>query len=726
MTQIQDPPNNYDFGYEFNYAVWPKNTEVSLVNVPWDSSYRDIVAFNSSAQLDTYIQERATSGIRIENMSYVKPNQPVRVNVPFNVAMKYNYLQAINRAQPINPPDELKRYYYFITDIRYIAPNTTELILQLDVWTSFQFDVTFGRAFVERGHIGIANENQMYNFGRRYLTVPEGFDLGSDYQNVGQRLIGPPFAAASDAMSIMAVSTVDLSQDPGTINDPNLGTAPGGSIQGIPTGATVYLWETVTLFREFMNKYKEYPWITQGIVSVQMVPNIKRYAPDFTYSSDPEYYGMVFPGLEWIGQDRVNYSVQSGWREPDEFNDIHERISSHIGPRYSHLNKFWTFPYLAFELTAYNGNSIILKPEFTHENLRFSEIVSYLPGNVKLAIYPQNYNSNGPAIEDGGSSVGEGLNTSIGITRFPQVPIVNDMGISYIASQAHTLSAQRQGANWAQNRAIMSADVARENVTTAEYLNLERELIESGRAIDSGALTADNIRANVLPGSIGSIGGGIAGGATRGVAGAIGGGVAGLANSGLNYWTANNNADLAFSQAMVTSDAIKNSASAQRSAMTETGDRNQDLARSVAEGDYSQSILALDSKIQDAELIQPSMSGQYGGDTLGLIHGWLRVELKIKMPEPGVIRRIGEYWLRYGYSINEMMHISTLKVMSHFTYWRMKELYVRNSAASAGVPDKYRNTIRGIFEKGVTVWNNPGDIGILNPGENTPLNGISY
>jgi len=36
----------------------------------------------------------------------------------------------------------------------------------------------------------------------------------------------------------------------------------------------------------------------------------------------------------------------------------------------------------------------------------------------------------------------------------------------------------------------------------------------------------------------------------------------------------------------------------------------------------------------------------------------------------------------------------------------------------------FKQAIRGIFEKGVTVWANPADIGTIDIGDNAPLEGV--
>ena len=53
-----------------------------------------------------------------------------------------------------------------------------------------------------------------------------------------------------------------------------------------------------------------------------------------------------------------------------------------------------------------------------------------------------------------------------------------------------------------------------------------------------------------------------------------------------------------------------------------------------------------------------------------------------------------------------------LRVMEKFSYWRLKEAYLTCASAN----ESETAAIRGVFEKGVTIWGNPDDIG------NTPVN----
>lgn len=186
MNEFQELPTEKTFGHEFSYASWTENTRVTLANVPWNSDYRDLVTFENQAALDAYLDNLAGPTISTGNMSYAPMNRPVRLEIPHSRVNRFNYLRAYNPAQPIDGGDTATTFYYFIAAVNYIAPNTTELILQLDVWQTFGRDVEFGNCYIEQGHIGVANENAMSDNGREYLTQLEGLDIGGEYQIVDQ------------------------------------------------------------------------------------------------------------------------------------------------------------------------------------------------------------------------------------------------------------------------------------------------------------------------------------------------------------------------------------------------------------------------------------------------------------------------------------------------------------------------------------------------------------
>ena len=257
-----------------SYAYWAPNSTFRLVSVPWDSGYRNVVEFADRAAQDAWFD--GLSGVTVTRASMQRYGAPVRVDVPFNRASLYNYLVV---EQPYDF-DTTKRYYYFITDCVQVNATVTQLNVYLDVWQTYLFDRTWGQAYVERGHIGVANENQMAYHMRANLDIPEGLDCGSEYRIVKQanqhylareRHDGETHPDET-GRALVIVSTADLTRDPGTVENPRLSTADGNVVSSIPSGANTFcIWGDDSINR-FWAVMRTYPWVSQGIIGMWMVP----------------------------------------------------------------------------------------------------------------------------------------------------------------------------------------------------------------------------------------------------------------------------------------------------------------------------------------------------------------------------------------------------------------------------------------------------------------------
>src|SRR5690606_12515288 len=311
----------------------------------------------------------------------------------------FNYVRVYNPAQPVKGNDIPKYFYYFITDVRYIAPNTTAITVQLDVWQTYIRQVRLGRCYVERGHLGIANERGFQSDGRDYLTVPEGLDTGSDYVGVLQSGEQQIMIAGSGKYSILVASTVKLEAATGTVSNPNLESAEGGDFQGLPSGASYYIFLTSGDFSAFMRKYSKFPWLTQGIISITAIPPITRYMSMSQLGSKLAIGAYRAPA---VAASKMPVNVLNNWRN-------NSQLVNYIPPRYRHLKKFWTFPYMAIQLTTFTGQVVILKPEsWNNDNALIAEEAALLPPAQRIIWYPVGYNSRSASKPEFGNFQGTG------------------------------------------------------------------------------------------------------------------------------------------------------------------------------------------------------------------------------------------------------------------------------------------------------------------------------
>lgn len=699
--------------------TWPVGTEVTLMQVPWDANYRDIVIWNDVQQRNAYLDAQAISGTgwRSKRFSYCRPNEPISVPVPYSAAYKYNYVVVQNPMQPVDGEEQPLKLCYFILSTDYVAPGTTQLTLQLDVIQTYQFGVCLGNMFVERGHMGVSNavfKNGVHNlqgqYLRKYLNVPEGLDIGDAYVMANHEWYPLTDASTFEIGKIIIISSADLAADPGTVDNPTLNVADGQNADGIPSGCNVYTMDLST-FKAVLNAMKEKSWVAQCIQSVSTFP-----ARLLSAGTDVQLFGNSGITVQFLGETDT---LELPLKTYATTGNIYQQLSNGVPDGYHDLYKAYTYPYSIIELTAYNGNSVFIKPELVYGNtLALTVIGCAVAPFARIGVFPTNY---GQSFE-GGQPVnynqytwhgfdgsdhtgvipsGDFLDTCLWLADFPQFSIVNSNYITYLASTAHTRAYQYESAGWQNAKSNAASDLAYTQAMNQTALN------EANR-YDQGPIGAPQI-ANYAGQAMGAI------------------------ESGLNRLTG---------QPAVSSNEVTLAGAANYLAQRQTGNlafnatqdlsrqvagQNLDYAKYAARGDYANQIAAINATVQDAALQAPSTVGQMGGQGFMWKNGLVGFAVNYKTAGGAAMRTVCDFWARYGYKIQrfynfENAKMSALKVMTHFSYWKVSETYITCAKANEAEKD----AIRGVLEKGVTVWGNPSEIGNIAPVVNAPLYNIAY
>ena len=457
---------------------------------------------------------------------------------------------------------------------------------------------------------------------------------------------------------------------------------------------------------DLYNDLKDFPWISSSVISLTAGPNPKRYLPGFTFLSNKPTPVPI--------QRMMNKPVNLGanWRAD---------ARAAIPTRYRHLDKFLTFPFTTIEFTNWAGEQMTYKPElWWRDNFAFLETFLPIPPNDRIMFIPLAYN--GTQANSVNVDNGEGWDAALAVRNLPRLPATADnAGLAY-ASQAHAIAQQRNAAQWGQTRALAGNANSYDNAMISANYNLAQNAnTQAGQVNALNSQNAYNVQrmgVNAVAEMAGGTMGGLTGGGRGAAVGAVGGAASALGNAlAVSMSNEQATAQLAISQR--TGQASANMGYEETSTIA---GNNRNLADWAARGDYAQSIAAIDAKVQDIELTPPAMVSQFGGDLMTLINERFGVACRVRMLASGPMKRVGEYWLRYGYALNMFSHIPTdFACMSRFTYWKLSETYITNSA----VPEFFKQAVRGIFEKGVTVWQNPDDIGNVDIADNTPLTGIT-
>lgn len=710
MTSAIDTlPDYSDFGKAFNYAVWSPNTQITFCNVPWSSDYRDIVRFDSDSALDSYLASRSGPIGVIGGLTYCAQSSPIRVDIPFNDCNMYNYLRVHNPAQPVGEKNPAT-FYYFINQINYIAPNTTEIVVQLDVWSTYGRRVNFGRCYIERGHIGVSNTKNFDSYGRDYLTIPEGFDLGNEYNivNVGKVVISDTNGISMDTnYSVLVVSNTDLTADGGTVENPSLNVASGSDFEMMPNGSSQYIFDTLSDFQNMLTVLKNKPWVTQGIVSITIIPG--------SLISNDQIMNHTT-----VGNSNVPVIIpRAGKASSKTYSTLNNFRNSILPSRYSNLKKFLTAPYTIIEMTSFTATPLVLKPECIQSNdVKITALAHIGQPSPRIAFYPTDYNK-GNGVTSNEDIAGEYLDFATYVSNFPTFSLPNNGAISYLASNKNSIAYQRQSADWSQQRSLTGAQLSASQATNSIGTNSAMNDAGIGAANSQNALANTVAGQRALQSGLNAGVNGLAQMAGGNYAGGLTGGIMGMANAGLDYTitTNQNNQSTAINNNLATQQTnIGNSNSAF------IRDTNLDYAKYAANGDYANAIAGINAKVQDANMIQPTSSGQIGGEAFNLVSSGWGAFLRVKSLQPAAMRAVGEFWLRYGYMVNQFAQMpNDFQVMTNFTYWKLRETYIYSQSC----PELFKQTIRGIFEKGVTVWRDANQIGRIDIANNEPKAGIT-
>lgn len=155
-------------------------------------------------------------------------------------------------------------------------------------------------------------------------------------------------------------------------------------------------------------------------------------------------------------------------------------------------------------------------------------------------------------------------------------------------------------------------------------------------------------------------------------------------------------------------NAATANANAERSRNTTLANlaKNRDAGTFAAQTALKQAQDMYAAKIRDMKRSAPATMTARQGDALPDIWGTRGLQVRVMTQSPDIIRRCGDAFLRYGYTLHENVETPNLLVKTHFTYWKGDALVYATNAPSRAV-----NEITELLRQGVTVWRNPDTIG---------------
>ena len=103
----------------------------------------------------------------------------------------------------------------------------------------------------------------------------------------------------------------------------------------------------------------------------------------------------------------------------------------------------------------------------------------------------------------------------------------------------------------------------------------------------------------------------------------------------------------------------------------------------------------------------PAPVGAYTGDPWADEMAQRAYVVKVRTQSKSALIQAGMYMLRYGIASNKLYNRPNLTACRHYTYWRADDVWLTNDIA----PNDALDAIRDRFTAGVTIWNDPTEIG---------------
>lgn len=171
--------NPYQAASTYDYGQWRDNAHIKMLSVPWDSGYVNTVAWESSEARDAWLDAQKGHPVSEPTRFMTSPEGTVRVPVPYNVATQCNYCIVDYPDFPVpGGAPSRARYCYFVAGCEELAPNTTELHVALDVWSTYFCSVEVSGMILARGHAPMAAVTASQYLADpvrncKYLTAPD-------------------------------------------------------------------------------------------------------------------------------------------------------------------------------------------------------------------------------------------------------------------------------------------------------------------------------------------------------------------------------------------------------------------------------------------------------------------------------------------------------------------------------------------------------------------------
>lgn len=148
-----------------SYKSGTPNGTLYAGNVKWSNDYKHTMLFKHQSARNDFMTSHLTK--LKNNVIYYNPNNYIDVEGKLQNAETYNYVAYKNDSDISNT-----MYCCFVTNYEYIAPDTTRLYIELDVFQMLIYSTSFYQCYIERAIISKSADNANTNYLPEPISAP--------------------------------------------------------------------------------------------------------------------------------------------------------------------------------------------------------------------------------------------------------------------------------------------------------------------------------------------------------------------------------------------------------------------------------------------------------------------------------------------------------------------------------------------------------------------------
>lgn len=385
-----------------------KLTEIDFFyNTPFND-FQNFIHFKTDKERDDFFVGRYNMKVYepARRFNFVKDRLELRTRLTTLETYGLNYLRFRSMF------DNDRWYYARVMNVRYINDGVTALDLVLDVVTTFmQGDFTKDLGLVQVQRMSLA-KNHIYKWRKWLMTNNDVLSFPKSYTR--------QFIEAWKNYFVVFTTSVSLLDDFGTEDDPKLKTSVGQTYDGIVSPVDLYCCKSQDDFTGLMKYLKDYPWISQNINNVAIIPSEVVDEKDLIKVKDAKQDGINSANIyQFKNKGKTRSFIMNNITLPKENFDEYFNFDDSI--------PFWALrqEYANIELNAWNGQQVTLAPIFLPDYGLKMIAQSTFGYHNEIRCFPDQYKDDGENSINGlyrGTYINQGITFDV----FDDIPVLVD------------------------------------------------------------------------------------------------------------------------------------------------------------------------------------------------------------------------------------------------------------------------------------------------------------